>query len=218
MYEKKNQQLIEGFSTSKMNKLMKKAERSFKFVNKRVDYIIKILDDIYKRLESKPIIFVGKGKVIDKRNYMLFRLALGQILFLRRIIVAACIRAIYFSRQVKKFGPMIIRKELKNGNKKASRNFVLGAKLRFKTVKKALRDRKFAKIRVKKIPRKKPKKEKKERIKKEKFTLNHHQLRRSQEALKSQKLPKVKYDFEPLKIVGLLGVMYVIFNYVYFKL
>jgi len=218
MYEKKNQQLIEAFSTSKMNTLMKRAELSFRLVNKRVDYIIKILNAISKRLENRPVIFGGKGKVIDRRNYMLFRLALGQILFLRRIIVPACIKAIYYSKQIKKFGPLIIRKELKNGNRKASRNFVLAAKLRYNTVKKALRDKKFANIRVKKIPRKKPKKEKKERIKKEKFTLNHHQMRRSQELLTSKKLPKVKYDYEPLKIMGLFAVMYVIFNYVYFKL
>ena len=47
---------------------------------------------------------------------------------------------------------------------------------------------------------------------------NNIQMNRAQDKLSSIKVNKVKYDYEPLKIALMLGLMYVIFNYVYFKL
>ena len=220
MCEIKNKQLIEGFSNNKVSTLAKKANKSFGIIDKPLKISLKVLKQIEDKLKKgKPNFVKGKPqKVIDTKTRMLLNLSLSRILILRKKVLPACIRVIYFSKQIKKLGPLIIQKELKNGNKKVTRNYVLASKLKFNTIKKALRDKKFAKIRVKKITRKKPKKEKTERIKKEKFTLNHHQLRRSQEALESKKLSKVKYDFEPLQITALIGVIYLIFNYVYFKL
>ena len=62
------------------------------------------------------------------------------------------------------------------------------------------------------------KKNKKIRTKKEKILLSYSAIRRDQDKLKKIKLSTVKYESSPLKIAVLCFVIYLLFNYIYFKL
>ena len=239
-----NNKIIEGFSPD----IIKKANDVFNTLKIPLDNTIKNFNFIVKSLkksfeikqETKDKIIgksesknesesesesesknesesESKSNIFNKEEKKRLKQSMIFMILLKKIVTRICILSLSYAYMIKKTKPKIIKRALKNGNKKALLNFKLAAKIKQKAINKAIRDIKFAKIRAKKIP-KKIKKNKKIRTKKEKILLSYSAIRRDQDKLKKIKLSTVKYESSPLKIAVLCFVIYLLFNYIYFKL